>query len=95
MKPANNLAISLVACLCCNGCCLGLVALILALSSDSAYEKGNVDEARQKGENAKKCAIVAIIVTIVAVVIGVIARSLVTYYGVHRDIDMMRSDWNN
>lgn len=69
MKPDNHLALSIVACLCCNGCCLGLVALICALQSDSDFSSGKVDEARNKGEMAKKLAIAAIVLAIATYVL--------------------------
>jgi len=75
-KPPNNLPLALVACLCCNGCCLGLVALIFALRSDSAYAEGRVDDARRKGETARKCAIASIIVAIILVVVITVLRTL-------------------
>ena len=43
-KPPNNLPLALIACLCCNGCCIGLVALVFALRSDSAFSEGRVSE---------------------------------------------------
>ena len=42
-KPPNNIEYAIVACLCCNGLCLGLIALCFALGSDAAYQKGKVN----------------------------------------------------
>ena len=40
--PNPNLYISILSCVCCNFCCLGLVALICALQSNSAGKEGKV-----------------------------------------------------
>ena len=42
-KPPNNIEFAIIACLCCNGLCLGLIALCFALRSDAAYQKGKVN----------------------------------------------------
>jgi len=76
-KPNNNLPLALVACLCCNGCCLGLAALIYALKSDSAYSAGRADEARQHGEKAKKLAIAGIVIAIIFGVLYAILQTVV------------------
>jgi len=75
-KPPNNLPLALLACICCNGCCLGLAALIFALQSDSRFAEGQVEAARERGEKAKKFAIVSIIVATVLVIIINIIRAV-------------------
>jgi len=74
VKPPNNLPLALIACICCNGCCLGLVALIFALRSDSAFSQGRIDDARRKGEMAKKFAIVGIVIAVIIIVVTIIAQ---------------------
>jgi len=85
-KPNNNLPLALFACLCCNGCCLGLAALIYALMSDSAYSAGRMEEARQKGEKAKRLALAGIVVAIILSVLLVILKTGGGAHSVERDM---------
>jgi len=74
-EPVNtNLPLSIVSCICCNFCCLGLVALICSLQANNAQQAGHTEEAKDKAALAKKLAIAAIIGTIIVVVISVIAK---------------------
>jgi len=73
-KHNNNLALALIACICCNGCCLGLVSLIYALKSDSAHAEGRENEAMNNGEKARKFAIASIIVATIFMVLFTIGK---------------------
>jgi len=81
-RPPDNLILSVIACVCCNAFCLGLIALVFAYQSQQSANGNRMEEARSKGDTAKKLAIAAIIVTIVVVVIGIILRVVVfsAYY---------------
>jgi len=44
--PKTNLAISILSCILCNFCCLGFVALIFAVQSNSSLNAGDVSCAK-------------------------------------------------
>lgn len=76
-EPVNtNLPLSIVACLCCNGFCLGLVAVICSLQANNAVNEGKTAEAREKAEKAKKFAMAAIVVSIILYIIIIILKAL-------------------
>jgi len=75
-KPPDNFVLSLIACLCCNACCLGLIALVFAYQSQQEANGNRMEEARSKGEIAKKLAIASIIASCVILVIAVIANAV-------------------
>jgi len=77
-RPPDNLILSVIACFFCNGFCLGLAALICAYQSQQDANASNMEEARRKGETAKKLAIAAIVVSAIAITISVIVRIVLT-----------------
>jgi len=76
--PPDNLILSVVACVFCNAFCLGLVALVCAYQSQQEAKANNINEAKSKGETAKKLAIAAIVITSIVVVISIITRVILT-----------------
>ena len=42
LPPESHLGLSIFSCLCCNCCCLGVVALIFSIMSNSDLKAGNV-----------------------------------------------------
>lgn len=75
-KPPDNFIFALITCLCCNACCLGLVALVLAYQSQQSANQNRMEEAGKKGEQAKKLAIASIIVSCICLVLAVIIQAI-------------------
>jgi len=76
-RPPDNLVLGVLACICCNGWCLGLVALIFACQSQSSANQNQMEDARRKGELAKKFAIAAIIISIISYILIIVFRVIV------------------
>jgi len=76
--PPDNLILSVVACIFCNAFCLGLVALVCAYQSQQDAKANNINEARSKGETAKKLAIAAIVISTIVIVVSVASRIILT-----------------
>jgi len=63
----SYLPLSIVACILCNFCCLGTVALAKSVQSNNANKEGRVEEAQQRGMTARKCAIASIVCSIILI----------------------------
>ena len=70
-KPESYLVMSIVVLACCN-LIFGLIALLVSLQSDKAYQEGDIEGAREKGKCAFRLNVAGILMTIVTVVIVVI-----------------------
>jgi len=61
----DNICYHVFSCLFCNGCCCGLVGLILACQASSAFEGGHLHEASRLSYQAKRFALMGIFFTVV------------------------------
>jgi heme/copper-type cytochrome/quinol oxidase subunit 2 len=99
IKPADNMVLSILTCICCNTCCLGLVALIFAYQSQQSANRNAMEQAKSQGITARNMSIASIILTIIVIIIVVVV--CVVYYvkvynyivGVYEDNDDWK--WNN
>lgn len=55
----------------------GLIAVLCSLQSDSAYQRGDVTEARERGRSAFKLSIAGIVCTIVTVIVIIVVYVIV------------------
>merc|ERR1712131_223861 len=67
-KPSNYMVLAVLTTFFCNPL-FGCIAWILSCLSDSAYDEGNVEDARSKGKAAMWLSIVGIIITVLVVII--------------------------
>jgi len=71
-KPSNYMVLAVLTTFFCNPL-FGIIAWILSCCSDSAYDDGNIEDARSKGKAAMWLSVVGIIVTVLVVIIIPIA----------------------
>jgi len=71
-KPNNYMVLAVLTTFFCNPI-FGIIAWILSCVSDSAYDEGNIENARSKGKAAMWLSIVGIIITVLVVIIIPIA----------------------
>ena len=75
-KPDNHLVMAIIAIFTCQ--ILGIIATIMAVMSDSAYNRGDYEEAEKKAKTAKTLALVGLIgggIIIVAYIIMMVAAA--------------------
>lgn len=70
-KPDNNLIISIISAVLCQ--VFGIVALVMALQSDTCYKNGDYEGAVKKAKSAKNFALVGIVLTAVFVVFWILS----------------------
>jgi len=68
MKPNNYMVLAVLTTFFCNPL-FGCIAWILSCVSDSAYDEGNIEDARSKGKASMWLSIVGIIITVLAAII--------------------------
>ncbi len=83
-KPNNNLIISIICTLICQP--LGIIAIVMAVMSDSAYNRGDYQEAEKKAKLAKTLSLIGLIcmgvfflIYIIMIVVAAGSGALQTY----------------